>query len=121
MGIFYFYYHMADAPADASMQEPQAANEIAKIVMWYFTSMDGVQDYTRTTDRIPVPGRSSSMMKQISKYNSISDGDDPWGPYWSATLFHQFIILSACSFYNMDKISLTFKCYDNIFADMALK
>lgn len=95
------------------------ADFMAKLVTWYAKEYDGASDIARVTTRIPKATPPTTLLGMKAKYEEIAAiKDDESG--FTSTLMQQWIIMLACTAYNSDKITWTYKCYDNVFADTKL-
>merc|ERR1712070_51214 len=87
--------------------------------MWYATNYDGVTDHDRVTTRIAPAAAPETLLGMKAKYQEVAAiKDDEDG--FTSTLMQQWLIMLACTAYNSSKITWTYKCYDNVFADTKL-
>ena len=95
------------------------ADFMAKLVVWYMTTYGGTGDHDRVTTRLTPAAAPESLLGMQAKYQEVAAIKDDTG--FTSVLSQQWMIMLACTAYNSDKISLTYKCYDNVFADTILE
>ena len=96
------------------------ADFLAKLVVWYGTTYGGVSVHDRVTTRIAPAAAPDTLLGMQAKYQEVSAiKDDDTG--FESTLMQQWLVMLACTAYNSDKITWTYKCYDSVFADTKLE
>ena len=84
------------------------ADFMAKLVVWYMTTYGGTGDHDRVTTRLTPAAAPESLLGMQAKYQEVAGIKDDTG--FTSVLSQQWIIMLACTAYNSDKITLTYKC-----------
>ena len=102
----------------SSTNIPELQDLVSVAVVWYAETFGGIlpTEHGRVAEGSLLLKTPTSMLQWYSEFETIFNYADR--PEFYSPITFQFIFLVVCSIHNQ---SITAKCYDNVFADVALQ